>query len=86
LDLRISFIGYSSVPIPFLKKGSMVGLLVASSMDECFMTFSQDFRFISVLIMCREVTKRICVAGGDPTLVESPTEPKWSPKGICISI
>jgi len=28
-----------------------------------------------------EVQKRICVAGGDPTLVESPTEPKWSSKG-----
>ncbi|CAL5037496.1 unnamed protein product [Urochloa decumbens] len=28
-----------------------------------------------------DVQKRICVAGGDPTLVESPTEPKWSSKG-----
>ncbi|KAA8537709.1 hypothetical protein F0562_027301 [Nyssa sinensis] len=28
-----------------------------------------------------DVYKRICVAGGDHTLVESPTEPKWSPKG-----
>ncbi|CAD5165169.1 unnamed protein product [Musa acuminata subsp. malaccensis] len=28
-----------------------------------------------------ELSKRICVAGGDPTIVESPTEPKWSPKG-----
>ncbi|KAL6605963.1 hypothetical protein ACP70R_041616 [Stipagrostis hirtigluma subsp. patula] len=25
--------------------------------------------------------KRICVAGGDPMMVESPTEPKWSSKG-----
>ncbi|XP_057973331.1 uncharacterized protein LOC131161527 [Malania oleifera] len=28
-----------------------------------------------------DVHKRVCVAGGDPTLVESPTEPKWSSKG-----
>jgi dipeptidyl aminopeptidase/acylaminoacyl peptidase len=28
-----------------------------------------------------EVYKRICVAGSDATLVESPTEPKWSPDG-----
>ncbi|KAL6861818.1 hypothetical protein ACP4OV_017518 [Aristida adscensionis] len=27
------------------------------------------------------VQKRICIAGGDPTLLESPTEPKWSSKG-----
>ncbi|XP_072952740.1 dipeptidyl-peptidase 5 [Typha angustifolia] len=28
-----------------------------------------------------DLCKRLCVAGGDPTLVESPTEPKWSSKG-----
>ncbi|KAF5200486.1 Dipeptidyl aminopeptidase biii [Thalictrum thalictroides] len=28
-----------------------------------------------------DIHKRICIAGGDPTTVESPTEPKWSPKG-----
>ncbi|EMS63628.1 hypothetical protein TRIUR3_32543 [Triticum urartu] len=28
-----------------------------------------------------EVEKRICIAGGDPMIVESPTEPKWSSKG-----
>ncbi|KAL3514539.1 hypothetical protein ACH5RR_027256 [Cinchona calisaya] len=28
-----------------------------------------------------EVHTRICVAGGDQTIVESPTEPKWSPQG-----
>ncbi|KAL6861819.1 hypothetical protein ACP4OV_017519 [Aristida adscensionis] len=28
-----------------------------------------------------DLTKRVCVAGGNPMLVESPTEPKWSPKG-----
>ncbi|XP_074585434.1 uncharacterized protein LOC141841200 isoform X1 [Curcuma longa] len=28
-----------------------------------------------------DLSNRICVAGGDPTIVESPTEPKWSPKG-----
>lgn len=28
-----------------------------------------------------EVEKRICIAGGDPAIVESPTEPKWSSKG-----
>ncbi|KAJ0985726.1 hypothetical protein J5N97_004082 [Dioscorea zingiberensis] len=28
-----------------------------------------------------DLRERICVAGGDLKLVESPTEPKWSPKG-----
>ncbi|XP_044475519.1 uncharacterized protein LOC123203274 isoform X2 [Mangifera indica] len=28
-----------------------------------------------------DVYKRVCVAGCDPTIVESPTEPKWSSKG-----
>ncbi|RDX91231.1 Dipeptidyl aminopeptidase BIII, partial [Mucuna pruriens] len=28
-----------------------------------------------------EIYKRVCVAGNDPSLVESPTEPKWSPDG-----
>ncbi|XP_061354323.1 probable dipeptidyl-peptidase 5 [Gastrolobium bilobum] len=28
-----------------------------------------------------EIYKRVCVAGCDPSLVESPTEPKWSPDG-----
>uniref|UniRef100_A0A803M2L5 Peptidase S9 prolyl oligopeptidase catalytic domain-containing protein n=1 Tax=Chenopodium quinoa TaxID=63459 RepID=A0A803M2L5_CHEQI len=29
-----------------------------------------------------DVYKRICVTGGDGTLVESPTEPKWTPEGM----
>ncbi|KAJ0848829.1 putative bleomycin hydrolase transcription factor WD40-like family [Helianthus annuus] len=28
-----------------------------------------------------DVYKRVCVAGADPTIVESPTEPKWSSEG-----
>ncbi|KAK4390597.1 Dipeptidyl peptidase family member 6 [Sesamum angolense] len=28
-----------------------------------------------------DIKNRICVAGGDPSIVESPTEPKWSPEG-----
>ncbi|XP_015885515.3 probable dipeptidyl-peptidase 5 [Ziziphus jujuba] len=28
-----------------------------------------------------EIYKRICIAGSDPTVVESPTEPKWSSSG-----
>ncbi|KAF8022931.1 hypothetical protein BT93_F0446 [Corymbia citriodora subsp. variegata] len=28
-----------------------------------------------------DIYKRVCVAGHDPKHVESPTEPKWSPKG-----
>ncbi|KVI00013.1 hypothetical protein Ccrd_021758 [Cynara cardunculus var. scolymus] len=28
-----------------------------------------------------DVYKRVCVAGADPTIVESPTEPKWSDEG-----
>ncbi|RYQ83865.1 hypothetical protein Ahy_B10g102732 isoform C [Arachis hypogaea] len=30
----------------------------------------------------RSTSASICVAGSDPSLVESPTEPKWSPDGI----
>ncbi|XP_021722624.1 uncharacterized protein LOC110690106 [Chenopodium quinoa] len=33
-----------------------------------------------------DVYKRICVAGGDHTLVESPTEPKWTPEGDLLFI
>jgi hypothetical protein len=40
------------------------------------------FRCIIVFFMCREVQKRICVAGEDLTFVEAPTEPKWSSKGV----
>jgi dipeptidyl aminopeptidase/acylaminoacyl peptidase len=28
-----------------------------------------------------DVHKRVCIGGADPAQVESPTEPKWSPKG-----
>lgn len=28
-----------------------------------------------------EIGKRLCVSGGDPEIVESPSEPQWSPKG-----
>ncbi|XP_047075578.1 uncharacterized protein LOC124685287 [Lolium rigidum] len=28
-----------------------------------------------------DLSKRVCVAGGNPMQVESPAEPKWSPKG-----
>ncbi|XP_020258203.1 uncharacterized protein LOC109834578 [Asparagus officinalis] len=28
-----------------------------------------------------DISKRLCIAGGDQALVEAPTEPKWSPQG-----
>lgn len=28
-----------------------------------------------------DLTKRVCIAGGNRLLIESPSEPKWSPKG-----
>ncbi|EPS72679.1 hypothetical protein M569_02077 [Genlisea aurea] len=28
-----------------------------------------------------DIKSRICVSGGDPSIIESPTEPKWSPEG-----
>lgn len=37
-----------------------------------------------LMLSCREVYKRICVAGTDSMLVESPTEPKWSPSGTVL--
>uniref|UniRef100_R7WEB2 Dipeptidyl peptidase family member 6 n=1 Tax=Aegilops tauschii TaxID=37682 RepID=R7WEB2_AEGTA len=33
-----------------------------------------------------ELTKRVCVAGGNPMLVESLAEPKWSPKGVICQL
>jgi len=33
----------------------------------------------------RDLAKRVCIAGGNPLLIESPSEPKWSPKGILFS-
>ncbi|KAG9147109.1 hypothetical protein Leryth_005345 [Lithospermum erythrorhizon] len=32
-----------------------------------------------------DIQNRICVAGKDPDIVESPTEPKWSPQGELFS-
>ncbi|XP_058088673.1 uncharacterized protein LOC131235501 [Magnolia sinica] len=37
--------------------------------------------FVGYISENGEVYKRICIAGGDPTMVESPTEPRWSSKG-----
>jgi len=34
------------------------------------------------MLICRDLGKRICVAGSDQKLIESPTEPKWSPHGM----
>ncbi|KAB2629703.1 hypothetical protein D8674_034498 [Pyrus ussuriensis x Pyrus communis] len=34
-----------------------------------------------MFISRREIFKRICVAGSDPSMKESPVEPKWSSKG-----
>ncbi|KAM7280474.1 hypothetical protein ACFE04_007608 [Oxalis oulophora] len=43
---------------------------------------SQLWRMAKCFIQSsRQVYKRICVAGSDPNIVESPTEPKWSPEG-----
>lgn len=57
-----------------------------------FLFFSNFFFFFwvrnlffskcSFSFFLRNVQKKICVAGGDRTVVESPTEPKWSPEGI----
>lgn len=41
---------------------------------------------ITFSVFPREVHSGICVAGGDRTIVESPTEPKWSPQGISDSL
>ncbi|AQL01112.1 alpha/beta-Hydrolases superfamily protein [Zea mays] len=77
----ICLIGYLFVPVHFifLQKGSMVEFLVNSNVHECFMIFFEDL--LQCLLLCREIKEKICVAGGDPTIVESPTEPKWSSKG-----
>lgn len=32
-------------------------------------------------VPCSEIYKRVCIAGNDPSRVESPTEPKWSLDG-----
>lgn len=40
------------------------------------------------ILLCSKIDKRVCVAGCDPELLESPTEPKWSSEGtyFCQSI
>lgn len=38
------------------------------------------------ILLCSKIDKRVCVAGCDPELVESPTEPKWSSNGILFAI
>jgi hypothetical protein len=62
----------------------MVEFLVTSNVHECFMIFFEDLLIylLRCLLLCREIKEKICIAGGDPTIVESPTEPKWSSKGI----
>jgi len=57
---------------------------VLLSTHERNIDFLSSFTYFVSFIIFREVENRICIAGGDPTLVESPTEPKWSSKGICI--
>ncbi|KAK1369619.1 putative Acylamino-acid-releasing enzyme [Heracleum sosnowskyi] len=37
--------------------------------------------YVGCLSETGDIYKRTCVAGADPSLVESPTEPKWSSKG-----
>lgn len=39
-----------------------------------------------LILSCRDIYKRICVAGNDNKIVESPTEPKWSSTGIIFII
>jgi hypothetical protein len=62
----------------------MVEFLVTSNVHECFMIFFEDLLIylLRCLLLCREIKEKICIAGGDPTIVESPTEPRWSSKGI----
>ncbi|KAG2610819.1 hypothetical protein PVAP13_4KG229100 [Panicum virgatum] len=59
----------------------MLELLVLLSTHERNIDFLSSFTYFVSFIIFREVENRICIAGGDPTLVESPTEPKWSSKG-----
>lgn len=50
-------------------------------------TISQNFwldYFLIQMMTYRDIRERICVAGGDASMVESPTEPKWSPEGTNI--
>lgn len=35
------------------------------------------------IIAARDIYRRICVAGGDSNIIESPTEPKWTSEGKC---
>jgi hypothetical protein len=61
----------------------MFELHCALSMHEHGIDFLPSLAHCLAFIICREVHNRICIAGGDPALVESPTEPKWSAKGMC---
>ncbi|GLJ48348.1 hypothetical protein SUGI_1020710 [Cryptomeria japonica] len=37
--------------------------------------------WVGYLSEAGKIDKRVCIAGNDPNLIESPTEPKWSPQG-----
>ena len=41
-------------------------------------------RWIFSTVSCKEICKCVCVAGHDPQIRESPTEPKWSSKGTYL--
>ncbi|CAL5385148.1 unnamed protein product [Camellia sinensis] len=49
--------------------------------EEKEMLLKGEMLFYRIRTTLGDICKRICVAGGDPALVESPTEPKWSSKG-----
>lgn len=51
----------------------------------CFFFFGMHFIALIMTLSCRKIGNRICVVGSDPAVVESPTEPKWSPKGTLLN-
>ena len=66
---------------------SLLCLICCSKLQQCIPYHGQlPFLTVADLFVCRDLTKRVCVAGGNPMLVESPAEPKWSPKGVIFQL
>ncbi|CAL5383675.1 unnamed protein product [Camellia sinensis] len=65
----------------FSKNGKEEPREEAPVKEEKEMPLKGEMLFYRIRTTLGDICKRICVAGGDPALVESPTEPKWSSKG-----
>lgn len=67
--------------IVLLLCSALSNLFLIKAPETLFLVFTWTIVLILLILWCREIYKRICIAGFDPEVVESPTEPKWSSSG-----